>query len=166
MKFQDMQPQLSLDHPVLGPELARLLADGTCPEELIYQAYRITLARLSNPAGRIKNPRAFFRGVLRRLVLRPVSSGKKDGQDAKLRRLLKERLLINSVVEDMRRAGYRGEEIFSRIIRDYGEKINPELIRLYQSMLLGPARGSTKLAEVHRPDWSGAGGKDRARRAG
>lgn len=136
--------------PVLDMEAARAKYEGKYPERLIDKALRITHGRMNSTVqSQIQNPQAFFQAVLRRLVLNDKTAGSKKGHDerfAAARRELMERMVISSLIGDLKRAGYSRSEIYHKILESLSGKVSPELLENYRKMLVSDEEDITRKA--------------------
>ncbi len=135
------QLEMGLSDPLLGPLVNKLLAEGRYPEAMITEAYRATALRMADPERPLANPHAYFKGVLRRLTLEASPRRTDSAGDAALRRAMKERFLLGSVVADMREAGLDDVGIYHQLLSDYGESVSSEVLAEFGRMLLRKRAG-------------------------
>lgn len=135
---------------ILDMEAARAKYEGRYPEELIDRALEITQRRMDLPFRQeIRNPKAFFQSVLRQLVLaEKVKRGRKGRGTAysRARSELIQRIAINSLVGDLKAAGFSRAEIYHKVLESFSGKVSPELLDEFRRTLVGREESVTRKA--------------------
>lgn len=111
-------------HVPAGAELAglvdRALSDGV-PTRVVQEARRAAEAKFGAVgSGVSRRAEAYFWGVVRRRALRGAAPSVRD------------RLLVASLVEELREAGHGPVEVHAELERVYGDVVGRALIEIYR----------------------------------